>query len=268
MVDVLLARGHAVRAITRDPDSPAAARLGAAGAEVVYGDFDDLESLARASAGVEAIFATGTAHRAGADGELRHGRNIAQASAAAGVAHLVYSSGDGAASDSPLPLFRVKHQVEQYVRSMSTTHTILAPVYFMENLFNPWNRAALQAGVFPSPIGIDRPLQQAAIADVAGLAAVAIERPDEFAGRRIRVASDQLTAVDAAAALTRVAGRRFSAHRVATDELAPGLRSLFTWLEQTEQDVDIPALHRRYPEVGWHTYEAWAGTVLPRLSLS
>lgn len=265
VVDVLLAQGHSVRAMTRDPTAPAAALLRRAGAEVVYGDFDDLDSVARAAAGVDAMFATGTAHRAGPDGELRHGRNIAQASAAAGVPHLVYSSGDGAAFDSPLPLFRVKHQVEQYIRSTPTPHTILAPVYFMENLFNAWNRAALQVGVFPSPIGIDRPLQQAAIADLASLAAMAIERPDEFAGLRIRVASDELTAVDAAAALTRVTRRPFNAHRVATDGLGPALASLFTWLEQTEQDVDLPALHRRYPEVGWHTYEAWVGTVLPRL---
>jgi uncharacterized protein YbjT (DUF2867 family) len=265
VVDVLLARGHSVRAMTRDPTSPAAARLRAAGAEVVYGDFDDPDSVARAAAGVDAMFATGTAHRAGPDGELRHGRNIAEASTAAGVPHLVYVSGDGAAADSSLPLFRVKKQVEQYIRSMPPPHTILAPVYFMENLFNPWNRAAVQAGVFPSPIGIDLPLQQAAIADLAAIAALAIERPEEFAGRRIRVASDELTAIEAAGALTRVTGRHFAAHRVAMDELGRGLRSLFKWLEQAEQDVDIPGLHARYPEVGWHTYEAWVRTVRPRL---
>ena len=266
VVNVLLDRGHSVRAMTRDPTSSASARLRAAGAEVVYGDFDDADSVASAAAGVDALFATGTAHRAGPDGELRHARTIAHAATASGIPHLIYTSGDGAAADSPLPLFRVKHQVEQYIRSLPIAHTILAPVYFMENLFNPWNLAALQAGVLPSPIDVDLPLQQAAIADVASVAALAIERPDEFAERRIRVASDELTAADAADALARVTGRPFTANRVATDELGSGLRSLFAWLERTGHDVDIPRLHGRYPQVGWHTYEEWLRAERPRLA--
>lgn len=139
VVNVLLDRGHTVRAMTRDPTSSTAARLRAAGA-------------------------------------------------------------------SMLPI----------------AHTILATVYFMENLVNPWNLAALQAGVLPSQIAVDLPLQQVASADVASIAALAVERPEEFAGRRIRVASDELTATDAADALARVAGRPFSVHRVAVGELGPG----------------------------------------------
>jgi uncharacterized protein YbjT (DUF2867 family) len=76
------------------------------GAEVVPGDFDDPATIEAAAAGVDAVVASGTAHRSGPSGELRHGRNIAEASAAAGVPHLVYCSGDGAAEDSPFPLFR------------------------------------------------------------------------------------------------------------------------------------------------------------------
>src|SRR5205807_7512137 len=141
--------------------------------------------------------ATGTAHKAGPEGEERHGRNLATAAATAGVGHLVYSSGDGAAPDSPLELFRTKYRVEQHIRSLPIAHTILAPVYFMENLFNPWNVASLQAGTFPSPIPVDSPLQQAAVTDLIMLAVLAIERPDEFAGRRIQIASDELTATEA-----------------------------------------------------------------------
>src|SRR2546430_14500253 len=69
----LQARGHSVRAMTRDSRSPAAERLRAAGAEVVLGDFEDPATIAQAARGVDAVFATGTAHRAGLDGELRHG---------------------------------------------------------------------------------------------------------------------------------------------------------------------------------------------------
>lgn len=265
IVDVLLDRGHSVRAMTRNPSSPAAAGLRAAGADVVYGDFDDPDSIARAAAGTEAMFATGTAHRAGPDGELRHGRNFARAAAAAGVPHLVYSSGDGAAEDSPLPLFRVKHEVEQYIRSLSLAYTVLAPVYFMENLFNPWNLPMLQSGRFPSPIPVELPMQQVAIADLIKLAAMAIDRPDEFAGQRIVVASDELSAEHAAHSLSRFLRRDFTADQLPSEELAPGLRALFAWLEHDRQTVDLAALHDRYPQVGWHDYEAWVRSQHARL---
>ena len=136
----------------------------------------------------------------------------------------------------------------------------------MENLFNPWNLAALRAGVFPGPIPVDRPIQQAAIADVTGLAALAIERPDEFAGERITIASDELTAARAAEALSREIGRRFDAEQVDPAELGPGLRALFAWLEGTGHSVDIPALHGRYPEVSWHSYADWLGSQRHRLA--
>jgi uncharacterized protein YbjT (DUF2867 family) len=84
VVDALLAGGHSVRAMTRQPRSPAAEALRARGAEIVYGDFDDPETIAAAAAGAEALFATGTAHRAGPDGELRHGVNVAAAAGGGG----------------------------------------------------------------------------------------------------------------------------------------------------------------------------------------
>lgn len=265
LVGTLLERGHTVRAMTRSPDGPAAARLRAGGAEIVYGDFEDRASLQRGAAGVDALFATGTAHSAGPDGELRHGRNILDAATSAGVPHVVYSSGDGAAADSPLPLFRIKYEIEQHLRSLPVAYTILAPVYFMENLFNPWNLPALQAGNFPSPIPVAVPLQQVAIADLAMFAAIAIERPGELAGQRIAIASDELTAGDAAEILSRVTGREFDPDQSAAGELSPGLRALFGWLERNGHAVDTATLHRRYPEVGWHSYEAWLHSQRARL---
>ena len=265
IVQTLQERGQSVRAMTRDPNSQAAGRLRGAGVDVIYGDFDDPDSIVRAAAGTDAVFATGTAHKAGPEGELRHGHNLAGAVAEAGVPHLVYSSADGAAADSPVPLFRAKDEVEQHIRSLPIAHTILAPVYFMENLFNPWNVPALHTGTFPSPIPIDSPLQQVAIEDLVMVAALAIERPDEFAGRRITIASDVVTAEQAAAELGRLIGREFEPEQIQREQLAPGLRALFAWLEQTGHNADLPTLQHHYPEVHWHSYQTWLHSQWSRL---
>src|SRR6266513_2042901 len=108
IVDLLVARGHTVRATTRNPAGPAAASLAARGAEVVSADFEDPGTLAAAARCMDAVFASGTAHKAGPDGEERHGRNLADALARAGAPHLVFVSGAGADRDTGLPLFDAK----------------------------------------------------------------------------------------------------------------------------------------------------------------
>jgi uncharacterized protein YbjT (DUF2867 family) len=256
---LLLERGHAVRALTRDPGSPPAARLRELGAEVVAADYDDVDSVAAATSGADALFASGTAHKAGPDGELRHGTAIAAGARAAGVAHLVYVSGDGAAADSPVPLFRAKFAVEERIRGVGIPHSILAPVYLMENLLNPWNGEALAAGIYPSPIAVDRPLAQVATADVVAFAVHAIEHPPTRpGGRRIALASDVLTGREAAAELARATGRSFTAERIAPDRLPPGVRLLFEWLEGEGHAVEPAELRRGHPDIPWTRWRDWA----------
>jgi uncharacterized protein YbjT (DUF2867 family) len=264
IAELLFERGHRVRAGIRNPHSPAAVRLQEMGAELVEADFDDPASLETAALRADAVFATGTAHRAGPAGEELHGRNLVAALARAGAPHLIFVSGDGAASDSPVPLFRVKWEVEEAIRASGAPYTILAPTYLMENLFNPWNIPALQAGVLPSPIPVDRPLQQTAVADLLSLAVLAIERPDVFAGRRIQIASDELTAQDSAPLISELIPRTLEARQAPPDALPPGVRGLFGWLESAGHHVDIGGLHDEFPVVDWHDYRAWARTQLDR----
>lgn len=262
LADLLLERGHDVRVTSRDPASSHATRLASLGAEIVRADFEDLGSLRAAAAGVDAVFAGGTAHHAGPEGEERHGRNLARA--AAGVPHLVYVSGDGAAADSPLPLFRAKWQVEQEIEAAGVPHAILAPTYLMENLFNPWNIPALRAGVLPSPIRTDLPLQQTATADLLSLARIAIEQPERFAGRRIALASDVLTAEEAARIVSARLPRELEPRQAPAEGLPAGVRFLFGWLESSGHQVDVGALHEELPEVGWRDFGHWVDGQLDR----
>jgi hypothetical protein len=118
--------------------------------------------------------------------------------------------------------------------------------------------------VLPSPIPVDVPLQQLAIADLAGFVALAIERPDEFASRRTPLASDELTATEAARVVSGVVGRELRAEQMAFDHIGRGLRVLFEWLEQRPHHIDISAVRSQYPGVGWHDYPRWAESVKPR----
>jgi len=258
VIDELLARGHEVGVTARAPDAPAARELASRGARIVRADLDDPASLRTAARGTDVVFAAGSPHQAGPAGETRHGINMAEAAAAAGVGHLVFSSGAGADAPTGVAVLDGKHAVERRIRELGIPHTILAPVYFMENAFNPWNAAALAAGRFPLALPPDRSLQQIAIDDLAAVAATVIEGGDAFAGQRIELAADEITGEHAAAVLSRLTGRSFAFHQVARDGLPDGMRLLFDWLDRGGPQVDIQGLRRRFPEVRWHSFERWA----------
>ena len=256
---LLLERGHRVRALTREPTSPAGQQLRERGAEVVYGDFDDADTLVAAMAGADGVFATGTLHRAGPDRELRHGRNLAEAARASRLPHLVYVSGAGAGERTGVPVFEVKAEVESRIRDLDVPNTIVAPVYLMDNLFNPWNTAALEAGRLPTYMPAKRSLQQVPVIDVISFAALVLERPERFAGQRLEIASDELTAEEMADIVSRITGHPRLVEEIPPDNLGPGLSALFEWLDRTGHHVDIEGLRREYPEVGWHSFGEWAG---------
>jgi uncharacterized protein YbjT (DUF2867 family) len=248
VAELLVERDHHARAGVRGDTAPL-------GTEIVRADFDDPASLEAAARGVDAVVATGTAHRAGPDGERRHGIALADALARAGGPPLVYVSGAGADRPSGVPVFEAKRAVEARIAELGLAAVILAPAYFMENALNPWNREALAHGRFPLALPGDREMAQVAIDDVAAMAVLAIERFDALAGQRIELASDELTGEQAAERLSRATGRSYAFERVPAP---PPLRPLFAWLDEVGFAIDLTALHARYPEVGWRSFEAWA----------
>jgi hypothetical protein len=69
----------------------------------------------------------------------------------------------------------------------------VAPVYFMENLLALWMLPELGEGRLPMALPATRPLQQVALADIAAFTALVLETREEFAGRRVDIALDELT---------------------------------------------------------------------------
>src|SRR5882672_2855851 len=138
VVEALLTRGHQVRALTRNAASPAANRLRQQGVEIAVGDFTDHDALVRAARGVDAVYAMSTPYEQGAETETAQGMTITDAAKAAGVAHLIYSSVASANRATGMPHFDSKYAVEKHLQASGIPYTIVAPVFFMENLLQPW----------------------------------------------------------------------------------------------------------------------------------
>lgn len=253
----LLARGHQVRALTRDPNKNTARALAGLGADLVRADFADPAALCQAATGTSAVFAMGTPFEAGPHAETQQAINLLDAAAQAGTGHLIYTSVASALDHTGIPHFESKAAVEHHLATLPLAWTVIAPVAFLENLHAPWSAPALAQGIYSFPLPGDRPLQQVAIADLADFAALAISDRDRFAGHRIELASIERTGQEQAAALSQQLGRTVHYQEPPQDDADDDMAKMAAFLRTTGYTVDIPALHTQYPQIGWHSLDNW-----------
>lgn len=244
----LLGRGFRVRALTRNPDKPAAQALREQGAEVVKGDLDDRASVERALDGVYGVFSVQNFWETGAEREIAQGVGLADAARAAGVEHFVYTSVASAHRNTGLSHFESKWQIEEHIRGTGLPHTIFRPVFFMANWEGPYLRPAILAGTLALPLDPGTNFQQMALEDIAAFVVLALENRDPWLGRALDLASDEASIGDIAATFSRVIGRPVAYHQVPWDEYRQAAgdeyHDMFRWFQDVGYDADIPALAR------------------------
>jgi uncharacterized protein YbjT (DUF2867 family) len=261
LVRELLARGHSVRALTRKPESPAAAALAKQGVTIVPGNFDDEGSLERAARGVDTVFAMSTPFEGGSKTETLEGINLVRAASRARAKHFVYSSVAGADRATGIPHFDSKFEVEKEIRRSGVPFTIIAPVFFMENFLAEWMAAGIAQGSIAIAVPATRRLQQIAVEDIAQFTALVIERRESFVGKRIDIASDELTLTTVAAAISDVLGRQIKYTALPIDAVRQqneDLARMYEWFDRVGYDADVVGLRELYPEVDWHRFSDWA----------
>ena len=255
----LLADGWKVRALTRDADKPAAQELASLGAELVPGDMDNRAELDAAFNGAYGVFSVQNfwLPTVGFEGEIRQGKNVADAVKAAGIQHLVYSSVGSAHRGMGQKHFESKWIIEQYIHSLDIPYTILRPAAFFEN-FN-WERAFLLNGTF-NALGLrpEKERQLIAVEDIAVFTALALANPGEYVGKTIELAGDALTESQLADTFTRVIGRPVKltmpaaeGGRLSDEEMT----AMFNFFNGEAYDADIPALRKLHP--GLLTFEQY-----------
>jgi len=257
----LLERGHKVRAITRNTDSPQAMELAKAGVTLVRASLEDTAALTKALEGATSLFAMTTPFESGTEAETRQGISAADAAKAAGV-HLVFTSVGSANRQTGVPHFDSKYEVEKHIAKIGARSTILAPAYFMENLY--FGKQQLAQGIYASALPPTRPLGQIAVEDIGGVAVRVLEDPGRFAGKRFDLNGDELSGDDVVDVLSRVAGRRFTYFQVPLDVIRQRMGEdavkMYEWFDRVGYTDDRAVLRREFPDVSFHTFESWAKT--------
>jgi len=254
---LLLQKKHKVYALTRNTQSPAAQDLRNKGANVVKGDLDDSDSLERAVKDVESIFLMGTPFEDGTEGETRRGKLMADISKENKVEHLVYSSVANADKNTGIPHFESKYKVEQHIKNLGIPYTIIGPTFFMENLLGP----GLQQGQLALPLSSSSILQQSALENIAEFSVLVLERSKQFLGKRIDIASDEVTGEQAAKILSNELGHRIRYVQIPLERVRQAnedMARMYEWYESEGTSIDIASLHQEYSEVNWLTFKDWA----------
>ncbi|MFE3058045.1 NmrA family NAD(P)-binding protein [Nocardia sp. NPDC059239] len=259
----LLAAGRAVRALVRDPESPAAQELAAAGAQLAGGDFDAPESLAPALSGVGAAFLVPPA-TFGPNGwdtelEVERGTRFIAAARAAGVEFIVFTTVASYTEDGKWGA-QGKRRVEEALQSSGLHWTILRPARFMENYFmQGFPVDGINDGVHKHLFPADRPVQSIALDDIAVFAHLAFADPARFHGQVLELAGDDPTMPAAAAAITAATGhavRYLEGTEAEADAMGPEVGAVWRLSRQGQGwHADIPALREIHP--GLRTFDMW-----------
>jgi uncharacterized protein YbjT (DUF2867 family) len=257
----MLPKGWKLRALTRNPSSPAALDLAHQGVEVVQGDLEDSASLERAARGMYGIYSVQDFWSVGAKREVRQGKNLADAAKKARVEHFVYSSVGGAERNSGIDHWESKWEIEKYIRALDLPATMLRPAAFMENYYIDQVEIGILKGKLLDPIRADRTYQTIATDDIGAFAALAFERPREFIRLELEIAGSELTNPEAAQVFTRVLGRPVTFRKLpmllVRLFLGQEFYQMFRWFNEAGFKADIAGLRRRYPEVHLQTLEEW-----------
>ncbi|GII57328.1 nucleotide-diphosphate-sugar epimerase [Planotetraspora thailandica] len=213
----------AVRALTRDPQSPAARQLADLGAEVVQADLYDLPSLIRAFDDAHGTFlVTPFWNHLSAEKELEEVRNLIAAAKATKVSHVVWSTLEDTRDaidleDPRMPILDAKYKVPHFdVKGAEADRlfaeadlptTYLRVSFYWDNLLTAWLPKRDEDGtpVLALPVG-DSPVAGIAATDIGKSVVGIFHRPAEFVGRTIGVAGEYLTGEQIAESFSEVLG--------------------------------------------------------------
>jgi uncharacterized protein YbjT (DUF2867 family) len=240
--------GQAVRALTRH--SQKAEELRSLGAEIFEGDLTDRASIEKALDGITKMFLVTTPYEAGIDAEIKQGIGAVDAAKAAGVKHLVYSSVGSAHRNTGIPHFESKWKIEQHIRELGLTSTILRPVYFMDNFANPQMVTALSKGILALPVRANRKIAMIAVEDIGEYGAQALIYPEKYIGDEIELAGDEMTFPEALAQISKLSGKTLTYQIIPVEGsdkiMGRDVALMYKWFDEVGYNPNIPELINKY----------------------
>ncbi|KAA8648326.1 hypothetical protein EYZ11_005743 [Aspergillus tanneri] len=220
--DPVLNKEYKIRGVTRDVNKAAAKALAEKGVEVVSADMSSATSLTAAIEGSHTVFlVTNFWESFSKDTEVQQGKSVTDASKAAGVQHLIFSSLRNVTEISGGRLRHVTHfdgkaEVEAYIRASGVPASFVLAGLFMSNFFQMLHKKddtyTLAWPVDPENALI--PLFDV-VGDTGNFVTAAIKRGPS--AERILAASEYYTPARVLAEFSEVTGHKVQAVQIPAD---------------------------------------------------
>jgi uncharacterized protein YbjT (DUF2867 family) len=227
--------GFTARAITRNAASDPARALAKRGAEVVAADLDDAASLRAAFDGAYGAYCvTNFWEHFSPEKELAQARNLAEAAAAEGLKHVIWSTLEDTRRWVPLdddrlptlmddykvPHFDAKGEAERFFTEAGLPVTFLLTSFYWDNLiyFGSGPKRAPDGMLHLTlPMG-DAQLPGIAAEDIGRCALGILRQPDRYIGKTVGIAGEHLTGDEMAQALSLALGEAVLYNDVSPDD--------------------------------------------------
>lgn len=209
----------AARALSRNAQADKAKALSAQGVEVVSASLDDLESLKRALDGAHGAFCvTAFWEHFSPEKELQQVKTMAEASKAAGVQHVIWSTLEDTRKFVPLsdermptlhgkykvPHFDAKGESNQFFVDYAVPTTNYLTSFYWDNLIHfgmgP-KKGADGKFAFVLPMA-DKKLPGIAVDDIGKGALAIFKAGSQYIGKTVGIAGEHLTGAEMASALS------------------------------------------------------------------
>ena len=239
LVKQLQARGVDYAVMSSKPAATAAA---VAGRAAVFGDFADAASLREAFAGVQTLFLLFPFTPESVD----LARNAVEAAKAAGVKHIVRSSGAGAEAGSPVRIADLQGRIDALIEQSGIAYTLLRPAGFMQNWVN-FHAGQIKAGSYAAAHG-DAAISMVDVRDIAEVAALVLTNPAAHAGKAYTLTGGEaLSTGEQVALISRAIGRPVRYEAISAEQAEATLRG---WGLPEEQIALFSSLAYVYSQ-GW-----------------
>ena len=222
----LLSKGKSVRVLVRPHSS--FQPLIEAGAQAIFGDLKDRNSLDSACKDIDVIITTATsAKRGGADTvetvDRNGNRNLIDAAKQAGVKQFIFVSANIAYPDSPIPLMAAKAATEDYLNATGIRYTIVAPDAFMQVWVAMVVGLPAVSGKAVTFVGSGKRRHSfISDADVANFVIASIYNEKALNQRLVIGGPEALSFIDAVRVFERALNRKITVQSVAVGQSIPG----------------------------------------------
>jgi uncharacterized protein YbjT (DUF2867 family) len=191
------------------------------GIETRVADFSDVAALTAAFRGIDTLFLLFPL----VENKLELAKNAAAAAKAAGVKHIVRSSGAGADASSHFALPKLQGQIDDVLTATGIPTTFLRPAGFMQN-YVTYQTQAIKAGTIYMADG-GKPQSLIDARDIAAAAATILVNPASHAGHVYTLTgAESFSGVDAAGMISNAIGKTVTHVSVPT---AAAVKTMQDW---------------------------------------